>query len=1431
MRRISTFFVLLFVFLGLNAQTRPTTVQGVPYDFGNYPKKVEQKSTKKKSTKKVNDTFTFEDIKFWVGEGENEAALVIDQYFDGETATVWGYRWDGDAYGIDMISAICKADPRLLFLTQETNLGYTIAGIGFGPARSVFDLKYDLEGAKNDPSISFGFDTPNVFLGQDSCPSDPAGLIARSIEDGKQTGVIYHPLNYSNYGYACYDYDHWSCGNPAAKWRSAWYTGYWSYLIRDDEKNDFSYSGLGATKREIVDGSWDAWGFQDGWDSWDGVNPREPFVAALPFITLTTNEVSVEKGKTVNLVSSLHPENATTRSIKWTSSNANVATVDQQGRVTAKSPGTATITAMVEGEDILPATCALTVEESFNMTMDDIKYWIGTGSNSTAVVVKWNDGKEGDAFVWGYRWDGEKKVVDMLKDIVAADDRLFVVLNEIDSINNLAGFGYDLNGKNTAAVVYNNDRVYPSYPVMGLISIKTTDFDNYTIFDAEDHWSSGSTKKGTWQYLVMEDGEASFDLSKESILQRNITDQSWNAWNFDTNFEGIELGHVFAAVPEYVRKSVDYTKGIFFVNEDWFGHTNGSVNFLTSEGEWIYRAYSRENPGQAFGCTTQFGTIYGDNFYFISKQALDKGDKQYIPGGRLVVADAKTMKKKAGFDNIGGGDGRSFLGVNDSIGYIGTSSGIVLFDIPNLAVGKFVEGTGGGSLYDGQIGTMLRIGDYVFACRQSSGILVIDAEKHEVVGLIDCKNIGTIVQSKDGSLWATAYSDGLWKINPYTLEVVEKRDIPSAALIPGSWGAWTPSLICASDKTNTLYWAKMNGSGMTFFGTKVFKYDIDNPDLSSPFYELTGKEAFYGSGINIDPVTDNLLITSTQTGYGGNYQYNWVHIVNSETGNAVEVKQLDNYYWFPSMSTFPDNHAPVISDDLNSLDIKEKTTVSLLDRVTDDDNRDAAIVKKVQVIEGDAALRVTISQDSLVLQPLSGSPAKIRLTVNSNGKMATKDIPVAIEFTGVDDIELNNNALEVEAKDVLELAAIISPLNASNKTVFWTSSDKSLATVDENGVVTTYGISKKDNGTRKVEDVLGTVTITATTEDGGKVAACELTIMNVPVEGMSLDRESATLDARIPETLQLNPVFTPSNATNQIVAWESSNPDAATVDDNGLVTPIADGKATIKATSEDGNFVATSEISVYTSVRRVNLNSTYVNIDVHGTYQLIATVLPDNATNPAIKSWTSRNPDIATVDENGLVTAVSAGYTTVTVTTVDGEKTATCTIVCNNVPATGVSIAPESKTIYIGDTEQFVATVLPENATNKKIKSWVSANPNVATVDESGLVKGLAEGTTTVTATSEDGNFEGSSEVIVTILTGIDGEGKVALTRVYPTVTKGEITIEQENIEPIIVTTTGGVVLQSIRPESAKVNVDLGTYPADIYLVKIGNTTVKIVKQ
>ena len=380
---LSFFFVMAFYVVGAYAQV---LVQGQPHPFAR------NISTKQESQLRADASFTFDDIQYWVGNGSNKAALVIE-WHDGNRpdAMVWGYRWDGEATGHDMIVAIAQADPRLVLLTQYTGwMGYTIDGIGYG--ESILNISYDLEGAKSEPKNAFKFEPPitNPLLGQTSHPEHPAEDVAAAIRQGVQTGVIYHPINAERYGYPSYDYDYWSCSN-GIHWQAGWYYGYWSYFVRSSQTSNFSYSGLGATSRVLTDGCWDAWSWNGNMNTSEGTQPGDVFVAAtipsggggdepeIPVIHVTSislnkSSLRLQAGANATLVAGISPVNADNKQVTWSSSDTGIATVED-GVVTGAKPGVVKITARsVDGG--YTAVCEVTVTETVTPEID----FEGTGA-------------------------------------------------------------------------------------------------------------------------------------------------------------------------------------------------------------------------------------------------------------------------------------------------------------------------------------------------------------------------------------------------------------------------------------------------------------------------------------------------------------------------------------------------------------------------------------------------------------------------------------------------------------------------------------------------------------------------------------------------------------------------------------------------------------------------------------------------------------------------------------------------------------------------------------------------------------------------------------------------------------------------------------------------------------------------------------------
>ena len=379
--------------------------------------------------------------------------------------------------------------------------------------------------------------------------------------------------------------------------------------------------------------------------------------------------------------------------------------------------------------------------------------------------------------------------------------------------------------------------------------------------------------------------------------------------------------------------------------------------------------------------------------------------------------------------------------------------------------------------------------------------------------------------------------------------------------------------------------------------------------------------------------------------------------------------------------------------------------------------------------------------------------ASITVTTDDGGKTATCKVTVSDKEVKVTGVKLNKTATSIFVGDSETLTATITPENATNQKVTWKSSDTAIATVDAAGKVT--GVKA------------GEATITVTTEDGGKTAACKVTVSNkeIKVTGVKLNKTATSLLVGGNETLVAT--ILPENATNKKVTWKSSNAAVATVDAAGKVTGVKAGEATITVTTDDGGKTATCKVTVSNkevNVTGVTLNKATLTLIEGASETLTATVAPADATNQKV-TWKSSNAAVATVDATGKVTAVKAGEATITVTTEDGAKTATCkvTVKAATVAVTGVTLNKSALTLIAGASETLTATVAPANATNKKV-TWKSSNAAVATVDAAGKVTAVKAGEATITVTTEDGAKTAACKVTVTMPVSGVTLNKTALT-------------------------------------------------------------------
>ena len=392
----------------------------------------------------------------------------------------------------------------------------------------------------------------------------------------------------------------------------------------------------------------------------------------------------------------------------------------------------------------------------------------------------------------------------------------------------------------------------------------------------------------------------------------------------------------------------------------------------------------------------------------------------------------------------------------------------------------------------------------------------------------------------------------------------------------------------------------------------------------------------------------------------------------------------------------------------------------------------------------------------------------------------------------IDGVYLDQSAMVVDRGTDSQLTATILPLDTTeDKTITWASSNPDVATVDATGKVT--GIK------------IGKATITA--QVGTHTTTCSISVVAL-IHGISLDKTELTLDRGT--TGQLAVAYDPPDTTDdKTVTWSSSAPDVATVDASGKVTGAKIGAAII--TAKVGEHTASCTINVVALIHSISMDKTELTLDRGTTGQLTVSIDPPDTTEDKTVAWTSSDPDVATVDSTGKVTALKIGAATITAAI--GEHTTSCTV---NVVALIQSIALDKSTLTVdrGSTEQLTVSYSPADTTESKVVNWSSSDPSIAAVDSSGEVTGVKIGTATITA--KVGAHTASSTITVVALIKSIVLDKISLT--LDRGTTGQLTV---SINPADTTESKAVTWSSSNTDIATVDS-----AGKVTAVKIGTATV-----
>ncbi|OEG11328.1 hypothetical protein BCR21_08490 [Enterococcus ureasiticus] len=605
-------------------------------------------------------------------------------------------------------------------------------------------------------------------------------------------------------------------------------------------------------------------------------------------------------------------------------------------------------------------------------------------------------------------------------------------------------------------------------------------------------------------------------------------------------------------------------------------------------------------------------------------------------------------------------------------------------------------------------------------------------------------------------------------------------------------------------ETYTGAWMGFNSAGASIAGT------IFNDENKSGIKDATEK-GIAGIELGLYLIGSSTLVQTVKSDVDGNYLFSKI-----EPDKTYEIKPISipSQYEVIKNSNF-DQNGKSIQFDLKSQDKKKNINLALFENIPVSDIK-VEPKELIQFVGDTGKLKVTITPNNATDKEVTFTSADPSImTVDKEGNWAAKAIGntvitvttkngktdfvrVTVKEIPVDGISVEPKVLDQYVGDTGKLKVTITPDNATNKNVTYTVVDPSIMTIDKDG-----------NWEAKAP---GSTMIIVTTSNG-KLATVQVTVREKEVLPESITVEPKVLDQFVGDTGKLKVTFQPSNTTVKDVTFTSADPSIMTVDKDGNWEAKAPGKTVIIVMTPNGKM---SMVNVTVREREIPVDGLTVEPSVLDQYvgdtgSLKVTITPSNATNKNV-TFISANPEIMTVDKEGNWVAKAVGKTTITVTASNG-KTAIVQVTVREreIPVDGLTVEPSVLDQYVGDTGSLKVTITPSNATNKNV-TFISANPEIMTVDKEGNWVAKAVGKTTITVTASN--------------------GKTAIVQV--TVREREIPVDGLTVEPSVldqyVGDTGSLKVTITPSNATNKNVTFISANPEIMTVdKEGNWVAKAV--
>ncbi len=1014
-------------------------------------------------------------------------------------------------------------------------------------------------------------------------------------------------------------------------------------------------------------------------------------------IALSSKALSLEKGATASLKVTVSPSNATNKLYGFTTSDANVVTVSSAGLVTAKNPGTATVT-VISAENNKKAVCQVMVIErvkgvDLSNTAETLyidKYGIGETlqlkaeifpSNATNKGVTWSSTDTDVATV------DKNGLVTAVKSGVAlirvtTDDGKKTADCTVTVLQNVSGISFE-----TSALTINRGQSLLINAV-----VEPSDAYNKNIFwsyevDAiatvdEYGWLTGVAVGRTIVYATSVDG--AFRASCLVTVNEPVTGISLDITEVPSLYRDEQIELTPTVYPDILPDSMkDYINRdvIWTSSDEGIARVENGVVTAVGAGEAVITAktvdggFTAECKVTCFMPVEEITTEADDYYIKIGEEYAQKIDAVVLPSDAsfpevswsIISGEEYFTCENGVITGLSMGSGRVRITSVDNPDVTKEFAVHIVKRVEEVKLDKAEQ-----TLNKGETSVLVPT------------VLPSDAHNKAVTFASDDESVVTV--SEDGVV--TAVGKGTAKVTVTTVDEGKTAECIFNVVQPVEEITFTESeYSVGAGKKITLDAVALPENA----NDKTLKWESSDSSVAT-----------VANGIVTGIRAGEIFITATATDTG----------IVTATVKVTVVKHAENIE---------------LTAETDTLWVGDSTVLSAV--VLPEDTTD----KTVTFTSSDETV-ATVDSDGKVTAVSAGEEGikTVVITAVSACTSAVSQFTFTVKQQ-VTDIQIPEDTVVLEYGQTYTFAPVVLPENAFDKSLDYISSDESIITV-EDGTATATGT--------------GTATVTLVSLCGkDKIEKqCSIKVIVLPA-GIDMEKD---ISVEKTKTYQLNAVLSPDNVTEAEIIWTSSDEEIATVDENGVVTALKAGTAIIRAQSEIEEIFAECTVTVYVNSEKIELTADKYELYIGEEFTLGATVLPEDTTNKNI-TYTSSDEEVITVDSEGKITAVGKGTATVTVTAADTGITSVCEVTVRK-HAEGISMA-EDAVAYVGRTLKLTADVLPLDADNRNVR-WSVSDTRTASVDADGVLTAHEKGFVLVTAEAEDGGFK--AICFVEIKTGID---------------------------------------------------------------------------